>query len=101
MIVDEPQGAYYGGVVAAPIAKEIFQKIFEYDNQISNSNSNSGEAKFKLDSFIGLSLTQAASKIASQNLQYLIQGNGERVTGQIPAPDVEVNENDIILLMFE
>jgi cell division protein FtsI/penicillin-binding protein 2 len=27
VIVDEPQGAYYGSVVAAPIAGEIFQGI--------------------------------------------------------------------------
>ncbi|MBQ2741112.1 MAG: hypothetical protein IJF39_05795 [Clostridia bacterium] len=27
VIVDEPQGAYYGSVVAAPVAGEIFQGI--------------------------------------------------------------------------
>lgn len=27
IIVDEPQGAYYGSVVAAPYAKTIFQGI--------------------------------------------------------------------------
>ena len=101
VIVDEPQGAYYGGVVAAPIAKEIFAKIFEYDSQIANSNNGDETKKLQLDSYIGLSLTQAASKIASQNLQYLVQGEGERVTGQVPAPGIEVNENDIVLLMFE
>ena len=101
VIVDEPQGAYYGGVVAAPIAKEIFAKIFEYDNQIVNSNNGDETKKLQLDSYIGLSLTQAASKIVSQNLQYLVQGEGERVTGQVPAPGIEVNENDIVLLMFE
>ena len=27
VIVDEPQGAYYGSVVAAPSAKEVFEGI--------------------------------------------------------------------------
>ena len=27
VIVDEPQGAYYGSVVAAPVAKEIFEDV--------------------------------------------------------------------------
>ena len=27
VIVDEPQGAYYGSVVASPVAKEIFEGI--------------------------------------------------------------------------
>ena len=29
VIVDEPQGAYYGSVVAAPAAKEVFEAIIE------------------------------------------------------------------------
>ncbi len=29
VIVDEPQGAYYGSVVASPVAKEIFQGIID------------------------------------------------------------------------
>ena len=32
VIVDEPQGAYYGSVVAAPCAKEIFEGIIELKN---------------------------------------------------------------------
>lgn len=32
VIVDEPQGVYYGSVVAAPIAKEIFQSIIDLKN---------------------------------------------------------------------
>lgn len=32
VIVDEPQGAYYGSVVAAPCAREIFQGIIDLKN---------------------------------------------------------------------
>ena len=32
VIVDEPQGAYYGSVVAAPCAKEIFEGIIALKN---------------------------------------------------------------------
>ncbi|MBO5412558.1 MAG: peptidoglycan glycosyltransferase, partial [Clostridia bacterium] len=32
VIVDEPQGAYYGSVVAAPCAGEIFQGIISLKN---------------------------------------------------------------------
>ena len=31
VIVDEPQGAYYGSVVAAPCAGEIFQGIIDLE----------------------------------------------------------------------
>ena len=32
VIVDEPQGAYYGSVVAAPCAREIFEGIISLKN---------------------------------------------------------------------
>lgn len=32
VVVDEPQGAYYGSVVAAPVAGEIFQGIISLKN---------------------------------------------------------------------
>ncbi len=39
VIIDEPQGAYYGSVVAAPCAKEIFQGIISLKN-IPKSSEN-------------------------------------------------------------
>ena len=30
VIIDEPVGIYYGGTVAAPVAKEIFENILPY-----------------------------------------------------------------------
>ena len=32
IIVDEPQGAYYGSVVAAPCAKDVFEGIISLKN---------------------------------------------------------------------
>ena len=97
--VDEPVGAYYGGVVAAPIAKSIFEKIFEFKNY--NNNQKPPSETFMLPTYIGLTLTNAASEIASSGLQYLVQGDGDYVTGQIPAPGTEVTKDDIVLLLFE
>ena len=99
VIIDEPKGAYYGGVVAAPVAQEIFSNIFKfkgYDFQESATKEN-----FVLDSYIGQTLTQAVSNLAKNNLQYLIQGEGDYVTNQIPAPGINVENGDIVLLIFE
>ena len=99
VIIDEPIGAYYGGVVAAPVASEIFSEIFKIKNY--DCITNEDENYFKLETFIGMSLTQSASKMNAMNLQYLIQGDGEYVTGQIPAPGVDVREGDVVLLIFD
>jgi len=100
VLVDEPQGAYYGGVVAAPIASQIFQKIFEYKNFGATEN-NSQSKLIKMPNFIGKTLTEAAALATSNNLQYLIQGDGDYVTNQVAAPYSDAKENDIVLLIFE
>ena len=99
VLVDEPQGAYYGGIVAAPVAGEIFNAIFEINKYKKEIEED--KRKFTLDTYIGLTLTFAASKLSASGLQYLTQGEGEYVTGQIPAPGTEIKEGDVVLLLFE
>ena len=99
VVVDEPKGAYYGGVVAAPVAGEIFDKTFEYGNYAKIEEDEKDQ--FVLDSYIGLTLTFAGAKASSSNLQYLVQGEGDYVTGQIPAPGTMVKDGDVILLIFD
>lgn len=102
VVVDEPQGAYYGGVVAAPIASDIFKGIFENDSEINPSlMPNQNPKNIELETMIGMSLTNAACYLKSKGLDYLVQGTGDYVTSQIPAPGVMVAEGDIVLLKFE
>ncbi len=104
VVVDEPQGAYYGGVVAAPIAKDIFQAIFDVCETPQNENAEEEakllEANIELPSFVGMTLTEAVSKISSMGLQYLTAGDGTYVKDQISAPGAMVCEGDIVLLIF-
>ena len=48
-----------------------------------------------------MTLTNAAGYLKEKGLDYLIQGEGDYVTSQIPAPGVMVAEGDIVLLKFE
>ena len=99
VIVDEPVGAYYGGVVASPIASKVFAKIFEIE-KYGQADVESVQT-FSLPTFIGMTLTQAAGAASKQGLQYLVQGDGDYVTGQIPAPGADVKSGDIVLLLYE
>lgn len=101
VVVDEPQGAYYGGVVAAPVAKSVFEKAFEIFNTKNSDNGEDKGVPFELPTFIGMTLTEAASTCAGLGLQYLIQGDGDYVTGQIAGPGTQVYTNDIVLLIFD
>ena len=100
VVVDEPKGAYYGGVVAAPIAKSVFEKIVEIYGEETKEENVQGET-FELPTFIGMTISEAGALCASLGLQYLVQGDGEYVTGQISAPGTISQTNDIVLLIFE
>lgn len=100
VVVDEPQGAYYGGVVAAPIAQSVFTQIFK-QNDYKQEDDAQEKISFELPTFIGMTISEASSLAASLGLQYLVQGNGDHVTNQISAPGTMVSENDIVLLIFD
>lgn len=103
--IDEPQGAYYGGVVAAPVAQQIFQAIFDsrYNEIEANDkyNHSQGEATIELPSLIGMSLSEAGSTLSSLGLQYLVTGDGSVVSSTIAGPGTLLKEGDIVLLVME
>lgn len=103
--VDEPQGAYYGGIVAGPVAKQIFEEIIKtrYSEQAANEqyNYSQKEADIEIPNLIGKTLAEAGSILASKKLQYLVSGDGTRVANQIAAPETMAKEGDIVLLIME
>ena len=104
VVIDEPSGAYYGGVVAAPVAKSIFEAIFRVCVTPRDENLYSKDRLEKADievpNLIGKSLTEAVKILTSLGLQYLTMGEGEKVKDTIAAAGALVNVGDIVLLIF-
>ena len=104
VVVDEPSGAYYGGVVAAPVAKSIFQAIFDTCETPRDENLYSRDrlehADIKVPNLIGKTLTEAVRILTALGLQYLTMGEGEKVKDTIAAAGSMVSSGDIVLLMF-
>ena len=105
VLIDEPQGAYYGGVVAAPVAKQVFQAIFDVKETPENENLKEEDrlnnSNIVLPDLIGKTLTEAVKIVSSLGLQYLTTGSGKYVKDQIAAPNSLVSVGDIVLLIFE
>lgn len=98
LCVDEPSsGAYYGSVVAKPCAKEIFEGIIEYKN-INKVNNKVETENIEVPNFVGLSLTNAITKLEQMGVYYEIAGEGERIVWQFPSPTKEVSKQTTILL---
>ncbi|MBO5103265.1 MAG: PASTA domain-containing protein, partial [Clostridia bacterium] len=90
LCVDEPStGVYYGSLVAAPYAKQVFSGIFTYKN-IAPTNLTEDLEKLKptidVPNLIGLSITEAVGLLKKMKLEYELDGDGDFVTWQhIPA----------------
>lgn len=90
LCVDEPSaGQYYGSLVAAPYAKEIFAGIFSY-LEIEPTNLKEDleklEPTVEVPNLVGYPLMQAIEQLVKLDLQYVIDGeNGTVLEQSIPA----------------
>jgi len=125
VIVDEPQGNNYGGVVAAPIFKAIMEKVLpnlnvlpkgtvvvknEIDSPprrevsqaqplIDGIKVGKGMERVVMPDLTGLSMRNAMSRMEGKGLVIKVSGNG-KVVEQVPRPGSVIEKGDICFLKF-
>jgi cell division protein FtsI (penicillin-binding protein 3) len=125
VIVDEPQGNSYGGVVAAPIFKTIMEKALpslnvipkgamvvksEFDSAprreasgpqplIDEIKVGKGMGTVVMPDLTGLSMRKALSRMEGKGLLIKVSGNG-KVVDQVPRPGSVIEKGDICFLKF-
>ncbi|MGZ3559935.1 MAG: penicillin-binding transpeptidase domain-containing protein, partial [Thermodesulfobacteriota bacterium] len=127
VVIDEPQGNNYGGVVAAPIFKAIMEKVLPYLNvipkgtMIVKNQMDSGPRKetsetqqplieaikvgkgagmVVMPDLTGLSMRNALTRIEGKGLIIKVSGNG-KVIEQTPRPGTVIEKGDICYLKFQ
>jgi len=102
IIIDEPQGIYYGGTVAGPVIQEIFENILPYLN--IKPQYTEKEMKMNLveknvvPDLISKNVQDAKNELKKLNLGVELIGNGEIVHDQFPLAGDEVNPNSKVIL---
>jgi cell division protein FtsI (penicillin-binding protein 3) len=125
VIVDEPQGNSYGGVVAAPIFRAIMEKVLPYlhvvpkGTMIVKNGLNSAQVKevsetqpiidevrvgkgtttVVMPDLTGLSMRNALSRMEGRGIIIKVSGNG-KVVEQTPRPGTVIEKGDICYLKF-
>ncbi len=105
-MIDEPQGIYYGGTIAAPVAAEIFENILPYMGIVPEYSEEEQKeyslATVTVPDFTGITLGEAKKlfKAYSDGELYVV-GEGEQVTEQFPLAGEQVNENTDLILYVE
>ncbi len=99
LLVNEPSaGAYYGSVVAAPYAKEIFKGIFEAKNIAPTQTEEVKKEYVLMPNLVGLSLVEASQKIVELGLEYELDGEGGWVVSQYPPEGTMLEKYSTIVI---
>lgn len=99
--IDEPNptsGAYYAGVVAAPLGKELLEDIFNYMSEEFSEDENVILKDVVLPELRGSSVDDAKKVLKDLNIECTVEGDGDTITNMQPYPGYAVKEGSTINL---
>ena len=97
--IDEPSnGAYYAGVVTAPLGKVLLEDIFNYMNEEFSEDENVILKDVVLPELRGSSVADAKKVLKDLNIECTVEGDGDTITNMQPYPGYAVKEGSTINL---
>lgn len=102
VLIDEPQGIYYGGQVAGPIMKEVLQNALPYLNIKPRYTQEELElpetGEINVPNFLELKTSDAKSELNKSKIKFEIIGDGDVIHKQFPLPNEKINIDAKIIL---
>ncbi|MBO8433992.1 MAG: PASTA domain-containing protein [Tyzzerella sp.] len=102
VLIDEPQGTYYGGTVAGPVMKELLSNVLPYMGIEPVYNEKEQELtetiKKVVPSLTGLTISEAKELLKESEIDFEIQGEGEVVTNQFPPENETINTTSKVII---
>lgn len=106
VLIDEPQGIYYGGTIAAPVIAEVFENILPYLGIEENYTQEEVEeyeiGSFAVPDFMGKTKEEAKELIKLYDFgEIYYVGEGDKVSEQFPLKGETVNKNSDLILYLD
>lgn len=105
VLIDEPQGVYYGGTVAGPVMQELLQNALPYLGiepiYTEKEAEEAAKQQTAVPDVIGMTLGEAKNALYQAGLSYEIRGEGESIKRQLPPAGETVNLGTKLLLYPE
>ncbi len=102
VLIDEPQGVYYGGTVAGPVMKELFANVLPYlkvKPRYSEKEMGMKEVQeLVIPDFRNQKLVEVKKQLQKANIKVDIKGSGDTILQQFPLPGEKVNPDTKIIL---
>lgn len=101
VIVDHARlGSDFGSVTAAPFAKAILEQSLIYLGY-PRAVDAAAPGEVEVPSVTGLTVAEAIRVLKAANLDYVLDGSGARVIGQLPAAGAGMSEGSLVMLYVE
>ena len=125
VVLDEPQGPFYGGVVAAPVFKEVAERTMGYLNlayrgekkparkpapamvlrtvkglEVAPAEWRTGRRRMRLPDFGGWSMREVLKEVSRRDLRLEVLGSGVAV-GQHPKAGSWVERGALLQVSFQ
>ncbi|MDR1914106.1 MAG: PASTA domain-containing protein [Clostridiales bacterium] len=105
VLIDEPQGIYYGGTVAGPVMKELLENVLPYLNikpeYLEEEMSMPEAVRVAVPDVRGLKVSDAKKILTDAGLKVDTQGEGDIVDSQFPLPGETVNYQSKVVLYLQ
>ena len=100
IVMDEPQGVYYGGsVIAAPVAKQVMEEALTYLNiEPSYSDAELAVVSSVAPKLVGLDVSSAKQTAANQGYSTKVIGDGDTIVSQTPAAKQSIPKGGVIVI---
>lgn len=105
VLIDEPQGVYYGGTVAGPVMQELLQNILPYlgiEPQYNEKEAaEAAETVTTVPDLTGMTLGEAKNALFQAGLSAEVEKEGEAIVRQTPPAGETVNKGTKVILSME
>ncbi|MDY4883081.1 MAG: penicillin-binding transpeptidase domain-containing protein [Anaerovibrio sp.] len=117
VVIDDPSaGSFYGGQIAAPVARDIFSQLFRFmhispsSDTFADMNKDketaaarpapaASDGKVRMPDLTGMSIRDVSQKLAELGLGIDVQGNGLARSQSIPA-GAEIKSGQSVTVTF-
>lgn len=117
VVIDDPSaGSFYGGQIAAPVARDIFSQLFRFmhispsSDTFADMNKDketaaarpapaASDGKVRMPDLTGMSIRDVSQKLAELGLGINVQGNGLARSQSIPA-GAEIKSGQSVTVTF-
>lgn len=98
LVLWEPQGAFYGGIIASPVFARLVEKVLPYLGVERKGKVASGNRQVVVPDVGGLGIGEAMKILQQAQFRVEVVGEGTRIIGQVPAPLAEVDEGTLVYI---